>query len=99
MGKLEDFGKVIKVVTELTDVSEEAILGKSRVPEVVDARWMVIILMREQGYTPRQIAPLLCHPVRTINNALASFDDRAKYVNNCLKCTLAVCRQLLGNKG
>ena len=99
MNSVDYCSKVIKVVTELTDVSDQEILGKSRVPEVVDARWMVIILMREQGYTPRQIAPLLCHPVRTINNALASFDDRARYVNNCLKCTLAVCRQLLGNKG
>ena len=59
MKKLEDFGKVIKVVTELMDVTDQEILGKSRVPEVVDARWMVINLMKEKGYTSRQIAPLL----------------------------------------
>ena len=57
MGKNEDFSKVIKVVTELMDVTDQEILGKTRVTEVVDARWMVITLMRENGYSTRQIAP------------------------------------------
>ena len=42
MGKVEDFSKVIKVVTELMDVTDQDILGHSRKQEVVDARWMVM---------------------------------------------------------
>ena len=95
MGKAEDFGKVIKVVTELTDVSDKDILGNSRIPEVVDARWMVIVLMKEKGYSSRQIALLMLHPIRTINNALNQFADRVKYSYNSLGCMLALARQQL----
>lgn len=95
MGKLEDFSKVLKVVTELVDVTDQEILGKSRVQEVVDARWMVIVLMKEKGYSTKQISQLLCHPVRTINHALNGFSDRVKYSFNNLGNSLAMARQLL----
>ena len=95
MKREEDFGKVIKVVTELMEVTEQEILGKSRVQEIVDARWMVIVLMKERGYSTKQIAPLVCHPIRTINHALNCFTDRVKYSFNNLGNTLATARQLL----
>lgn len=95
MDKNEYFSKVIKVVTELTEVSEDAILGRSREAEVVDARWMVICLMREKGYSSKQIAPLMNHPIRTINHALNSFSDRVKYSYNNLGNILATARQQL----
>lgn len=95
MGKSEDFSKVIKVVTELTDVTEEAILGKSREVEVVDARWMVICLMKEKGYQAKQIATLVNHPIRTINHAINAFSDRVKYSYNGIGNILAIARQQL----
>lgn len=95
MERLVYFGKVMKVVAELMDVSEQAILGRSREYEVVDARWMVIFLMREKGYTTKQIAPLMNHPVRTINHALNSFAIRAKNSQKSLGNTLAIARQQL----
>lgn len=95
MGKLEDFGKVIKVVTELMDVTDQDILGRSREAEVVDARWMVICLMREKGYSARQISMLVLHPERTVNHALNAFPDRVKYSTNNLRNILATARQQL----
>ena len=41
MEKSEYYSKVIKVVTELTDVDETDILGCSRKTDVVDASWCV----------------------------------------------------------
>lgn len=93
--RVKYFGKVIKVVTELMDVTDQDILGKSRAYDVVDARWMVICLMREKGYSTKQIAPLLFRPIRTINHALNAFSDRVKYSFNGLGNTLAMARQLL----
>ena len=93
--RLEYFGKVIKVVTELMEVTDQEILGKSRRMDVVDARWMVIYLMKEAGYTTRQIVPLICHKRRTIDNAISLFEDRVKYSFNGLGNTLAIARQLL----
>ena len=95
MGKSEDFRKVIKVVTELMDVTDQEILGKSRESEVVDARWMVICLMHEKGYSTKEIAPLMCHPIRTINHALKGFSDRAKYSNNGIGNIFSIARQQL----
>lgn len=95
MERLEYFSKVMKVVTELMEVSDQDILGRSRSLEVVDARWMVIFLMREKGYTTKQIAPLMNHPIRTINHALNYFYARAKNAGNSLGNTLAIARQQL----
>lgn len=79
MEKNEYFSKVIKVVTELTDVSEEDILGKSRVREVVDARWLTIYLMFKKGYHADDIVGLIRHPERTVNHAIQMFPDRMEY--------------------
>jgi chromosomal replication initiation ATPase DnaA len=95
MGKIEDFSKVIKVVTELMDVTDQDILGHNRRQDVVDARWMVITLMRDKGYSTRQIAHLMLKPERTINNAISQFSDRVKYSYNQLGCMLATARQQL----
>lgn len=95
MNKIEYFNKVMKVVTGLTEVSKEAILGRSREAEVVDARWMAICLMHEKGYLAKQIAPLMNHPTRTINHAINAFPDRVKYSYNGLGNILATARQQL----
>lgn len=84
MGKSEDFSKVIKVVTELADVTEQDVLGKSRVKEVVDARWMVMHFLREKGFTTQEISEATRQPVRTVNHALHSFAERVKYSGNGL---------------
>ena len=44
MGKSEDFSKVIKVVTELTEVTESEVLGYSRRSDIVDARWLLSLI-------------------------------------------------------
>ena len=95
MGKLEDFGKVIKVVTELTDVTEQDILGRSRREDIVDARWMVIHFMRVKGYNTKQIAELIKHPERTINNATQLFLERVQYSQNNLGNIFYSARQQL----
>lgn len=95
MGKVEDFSKVMQVVTELMDVTDQDILGHSRRQEIVDARWMVICFMREKGYSTRQISLLMMHPERTINHALNVFSDRVKYSNSSLRNILAIARQQL----
>ena len=95
MGKLEDFGKVIKVVTELTDVTEQDILGRSRREDIVDARWMVIHFMRMLGYDTKEISALTNHPERTVNNATQLFLDRVKHSHNNLGNIFYSARQQL----
>ena len=95
MYKSDYYGKVIKVVTELADVPEEKILGKSREVEVVDARWMLICLMRESGFSTNRIVELTGLNRRTIDNAINQFTERSKYSLNGIGNTMAIARQLL----
>ena len=95
MERLEYFAKVMKVVTELMGVTEEEVLGKSKVMDVVDARWMAIQFLHEKGYSTRQISHLMNHPERTINHALEQFEDRATYSPNKLGNIAAIARQQL----
>lgn len=95
MEKSEYFSKVMRIVTELTDVDEADILGCSRKTDVVDARWMVICLLRESGWSTHKISGTIGHSERTVNHALASIDDRIRYGYGGLGNMLAIARQLL----
>ena len=95
MKRTEYFSKVIKVITELTDVTEEQILGKSRIPEVVDARWMVIHFMKVMGYSTSDISKLINHPERTVNHATQMFLDRVRYSNGLGNIFFSARQQLL----
>lgn len=93
MNKLEDFSKVIKVVTELIEVTDKDIIGSSRAIEAVDARWLAIKLMREKGYTSRQIAPLFNRSIRSVTHALLYFKERTQEPYSALGNMYAVARQ------
>jgi chromosomal replication initiation ATPase DnaA len=95
MGKIEDFSKVIKVVTELADVTEQDVLGKSRVKEVVDARWMVIYFMKMKGYCTNEISELSRHPNRTVNHALKLLPRRLKLISSDIGNNFELARQQL----
>ncbi len=95
MGKNEDFSKVIKVVTELADVTEQDVLGKSRVKEAVDARWMVIYFMKMKGYCTKDISELIHHPNRTVNHALQSLPRRLKLISSDIGNNFELARQQL----
>lgn len=94
MNKLEYFSKVIKVVTELMDVTEEEILN-ARFFAAVDARWIVIRLMHDKGYKTRQIAPLVNSAKRSVNHALALFDDKADFSENDVRGNYEKAKRIL----
>ena len=95
MGKTEDFSKVIKVVTELMDVTDQEILGHSRKQEVVDARWMVMYFLKEKGYSTEEISKMTLHPERTVRNAIHDIKERAKYSYNGFGNIFSIARQQL----
>lgn len=76
------YRRVLEVVEALTGVTKEQIEGKCRVRDLVDARCMVIRLMRTAGYYPRQIAPTLGVSVRWVQKVLSDFEYRIKSSND-----------------
>ena len=72
------YRSVIEVVEALTRVTKEQIEGKCRVSDLVDARCMVIQLMRTAGYSQRQISHTLGVSVRWVQKVLSDFDYRVR---------------------
>lgn len=99
MNKLEFFSKVTGIVTELTDVSQVDITNGSRTIEAVDARWLIIKLMREKGYSSRQIAPLVNCAKRSVTHALQFFKSRTRDPFSSLGNNYEIARQKLRNIG
>lgn len=75
----ECFIRIVEVVEDLTGVSREEICSTCRMREVVDARWLVVWLMRAAGYYPRQIAGQMGMTTRMAQKILQQFLDRVKY--------------------
>lgn len=78
-------GKVAKVVSDLTGIGEAEIMGKGRAAEVVDARWMVVKLVREAGYYPSQIAQVMGMTVRQVQAIITSFDMRLRFSDSLVR--------------
>lgn len=95
MEKSEYYGKVIRIVAELAELPEQDIVGSSRRAEVVDARWVLICLLKESGWSTRRIAETIGHPERTVNHAIAGMEDRVRYSFNGIGNILATARKQL----
>lgn len=95
MEKSEYYSKALKIVAELSDIPEQEIVGKSRRAEVVDARWVLICVLKESGWSTHRIAAAIDHPERTVNHVLANMDDRIKYTYNGIGNILAMTRKQL----
>lgn len=79
MGANEYYRKTVEVVSDLTGLMEGEIVGKRRMRELVDARCLVVKLMRDAGYYPTQIAPIMNVSTRWVQKILEHFDDRVRY--------------------
>lgn len=81
MNKKQIFDLIVNKCAYVCGVSAEAIKGKSRIADVVDARCLAFhfATSRQIGFTPRDIATLLCKDdPKAIRILLNSYDDRYK---------------------
>ena len=69
----------VAAVSTVTGISPEEITGKCKARHLVDARWMVAMLMWNEGYYPRQIAGQMGVSVRWIQKIVECFQDRVRY--------------------
>lgn len=97
MNRLEYFGNVIQIVSDILEVEDAEIIGGSRIVEVVDARWIAIKLMHDKGYSSRQIAPLFNKSKRAIDHALQYFRSRSEDPFSTMGNNYAIARQHLRN--
>lgn len=68
--------KIFRLIADELDITQQQILSDSREAEVVDARYVAIMLLRHSGRYPNCIARILTRTPRAVNYALTTFDDR-----------------------
>ena len=76
MQKLEIFKSALSTIVEETEVKEEFILSSNKQEEVVDARYILVKVLSDQGLYPIQISHLSGICLRSVDNFLLSFHTR-----------------------
>lgn len=96
MGVNEYYKRTVEVVGDLTGLTEEEIVGKRRMRELVDARCLVVRLMRDAGYYPSQIARVMGISTRWVQKVIETFDDRVRFsADPMLRCNLEEATKVL----
>lgn len=97
MYKKNYFDRVLAVVAELSELSSEDILYGCKTDEVVDARWIIVKILYEQGYHTSKIAMLLSMTQRNVTHILTVFQDRLDGYDSLFKATYQKARLQVGN--
>ena len=77
MYKMKILQEAISAVMEETEVEQEMILSNNKQEEIVDARYILVKVLNEQGLYPIQISHLSGICLRSINKFLLGFSERS----------------------
>lgn len=89
------YRQVLLTTAEVTAVSVKDILGKGRRQDIVDARWIVVILMCDKGFYTGQIARMMNLSERHVDRILGEYQDRLRYGGAAFKTHLRNVRDIL----
>lgn len=81
MKKQKVYEYILGVVADECEVDATAITSKSKVAEVVDARYILAKCLLDYGYYPSEVARLMGMTARAIGYVITTFDDRLKGAN------------------
>lgn len=95
--KKDYFDRLVSIVAELSELSVEAIMKGRKTDEVVDARWIIVKILKEQGYHTAKIALLMGMTQRNVTNIVNLFQDRLDQYDSLFKSTYQKARILAGN--
>lgn len=95
--KQDYFDRLVAIVAELSELSVESILKGRKTDEVVDARWIIVRILKEQGYHTAKIALLMGMTQRNVTNIVNLFQDRLDQYDSLFKSTYQKARILAGN--
>jgi hypothetical protein len=95
--KQDYFDRLVSIVAELCELSVEAIMKGRKTDEVVDARWIIVRILKEQGYHTAKIALLMGMTQRNVTNIVNLFQDRLDQYDSLFKSTYQKARILAGN--
>lgn len=76
MRKTELFAEILECVANETELTKEQILSCCRTAETVDARYILVHLLRDNGIYIGEIARMMNFSRRGIEKMLTQFEDR-----------------------
>lgn len=88
MRKTELFAQILKTVANETELTPEQILSCCRTAETVDARYILVHLLRREGMYISEIARMMHFSRRGVEKMLSQFDDRLAQSGPLFQITL-----------
>lgn len=79
MKKYAIFEDALTKVSEITDLTREVILSKTRTEEIVYARLLIVLYCHKKGLHIAQIAPMLGKTIQGAYQSLYKAMDRYSY--------------------
>lgn len=92
-----DFERIVKAVADAADLNPCQLLCNRRFPETIDARWIAVKLLREEGFYSSKIADYMSMTTRNVNYILFSVETRLRMGDKALSNILEIARKKLGN--
>lgn len=86
MCKTELLEHIIALVANLTELSREQIMSKSRRPDIVDARYIAVAVMLKKNIPVYRIAAYMNMSERNVYRVTERFDDRKEYGDFMIEC-------------
>ena len=93
----ELFARILKIVSEVTEVPPETIVSRDKHEETVDARYLLVYLLYRHGLYPSAIARYTGLSVRTVNTITSAFTQRLESRRMLAVNMEETQRQLSGN--
>lgn len=93
----KEFQRILQVVSDVTGLAPCEILCKRRFQETIDARWLMVQLMRDEGFYSSRIADYLSMTTRNVNHILFGVSMRLEMGDKMLGKNLERARKLLRN--
>ena len=94
----EELYRIIQAVADAAELTPCQILCKRRYPETIDARWIAVKLMREEGFYSSKIADFMGMTTRNVNYILFSVETRLSLPDKALSNILERARKELRNR-
>lgn len=97
MYKRDYFERLVSIVADFSELPAEKILHGRKTDAVIDARWIIVRILKEQGYHTANIAMLLNMTQRNVTHILTAFQDRLDQYDSLFKSIYQRARVEAGN--
>ena len=98
MCRSEIFATILQIVSQETGIPPEQILSRKKDEKTVDARYLLVYILKRNGFCSSRISSCIRKDIRTVNLILTRFEAR-KSSRKYFGILLDNIKKQLGNRG